>query len=508
MSSPLWLIDRSRVADGRGFCARSRYLNNHTGPHGYGIQLKGTRIPLSTGTAYHAGLAKVLEYCQDFLTSEQAVKDVHATYGQAVPNTVVRAAVQDAQLQYGLTVAARGFAYMADQPAVAETLREQNYLIEGLIWAWVLEVLPEVLSRGRVVEVEHDETFVFGCTCGLSDGVGSQADHEARECQGIGLMCKPDFLLETWATQELEYHEFKGTGSDGPAFRDKWEVMIQMFAATLDAERRRGKSVGAIYVHGLLKGRRGQEYNPESGKYDVGPDRQSSVLVYGYRKPAVPPMEAEEWAAQYSWQELDEKSGQVVNRRLGKVWKKAGVWDLPEQLLTPELQSRAEWWAKWIPAEVRRKQLVVLGPFSRQAIMVPHFLEECVGEEGRWRQGLWDLYERGQQIIHEAYANGSGVLPEDLDQMNAWWEVVWPDPRFQSLLDRLFPRSYECRRYGEKSSCQFENICFGREGWAAPLGSGKYILRRPHHQPELDQAIARGCLLPDEGTAASGEEIE
>jgi hypothetical protein len=40
-------------------------------------------------------------------------------------------------------------------------------------------------------------------------------------------------------------------------------------------------------------------------------------------------------------------------------------------------------------------------------------------------------------------------------------------------------------------------LCFKQEGWNDPLGSGKYRLRRPHHQPELDAAVERG-LLPEQ----------
>ena len=58
--STLWYVDRSRIVDGRGFCNRARYLGYHSGPSGYGIQMKGTRVPLMTGIASHDGLAVVL----------------------------------------------------------------------------------------------------------------------------------------------------------------------------------------------------------------------------------------------------------------------------------------------------------------------------------------------------------------------------------------------------------------------------------------------------------------
>lgn len=501
MSSPLWLIDRSRVVDGRGFCQRARALGYHLGANGYGIALKATKLPLMTGIATHDGFAPILEWCRDhdaeILAALQAPVPVDQQTGvedlQLVPDEVIRAAVKHAQATYWKVVEQRGFAYLAEDEAVQSVTREQNYLIEGLIWAWCLEVLPEVLRRGRILEVEHDDSYVIDCTCGLGDGIGTKDDHEARDCQGTALMCRPDFLLDTRVTHELEYHEFKTTSMDSITFRDKWEVMVQMFAATLDAERRHGRHVASIYVHGLVKGKREGEYNPDTGKRD-GAYRQNSPFCYGYRKPANPPMEAEQWTAQYEYfDEYEQKT-----KRLGKAWRKTGVWEM-DAALVPAGVSRGEFWAKWMPSEARRKQLVVLGPFSRQTQMVEHFVEECKGEEARWREGLWELYGCAEQLLRDAIEQG------DRPDAVGYWSTVWPNPEYQALLDRTFPRSYECRRYGGRNRCQFEDPCLKREGWADPVGSGRYIERRPHHKDELEQAIARGLLLAEEGLA---EDVE
>lgn len=501
MSDTIWLIDRSRVSDGREFCERSRLLNYHVGPNGYGITLKGTKLPLMTGIAGHDGLAPILEWARDHAAEiQQALRLPEAqTTTDAiliVPAPVVRQAVKAAQDRYWKVVAARGFAYLDENLETKQVTQEQCFLIEGLIWAWTLEVLPEVLRRGRILEVEHDDTYVFGCTCQLGDGIGTKNDHEARECQGIGLQCKPDFLLLTYHTEELEYHEFKTTSLDGSLFRDKWEVQIQTFSAILDAERRHGKQVQSVYIHGLVKGRREGEYNADTGKRD-GAYKQQSVFCYGYRKAANPPMEQEQWAATYEY--FDAYEGKT--KRLGKAWKKVPLWELPQELV-PAGMSKGEYWARWIPADARRKGLVVLGPFQRQGQMVQHFLEETQGEEARWQQGLWQLYDLGQAIIAERYPEG--VPTEHAPAI--WWEVVWPDPRFQTQMNYLFPRSYACRRYGMRNRCQFESICLGHEGWANPVASGRYIDRRPHHKDELEQALRRGLLLPEDGLADDVEQ--
>ncbi len=500
--SPLVLVDRSRIVDGRGFCARARLLNYHVGPVGIGIARKATKLPLMTGIGAHEGLAPILEWCRDHDDAVQRLLEIpleQNEIGLVVPYAVVQGGIDQALRRYARLVQVRGFAHL-EQEDPQGVLREQHYLIAGLIWCWVLQVLPEILRRGRIVEVETDDTYVVGCTCGLGDGVLTRADHEERGCQGFGLMCRPDFLVETRGTHELEYHEFKTTGMDHPTFRDKWEVMIQLFAATLDAERRHQRHVQSIYVHGLIKGKRQGDRNPATGRYDYGPIRQQSILCYGYRKPANPPMEREEWAARY-----DYVDAQGQNRRLAKTYQRTGVWELPEAWI-PAGWSKAAFWAAFIGPEVRGKQLVLIGPLSRQTQMVERFTRELVGEETRWQAGLWELYDLGVSLLHEAY--GPAEIGEAIDLEALWWETVWPDQRFQDALDRLFPRSYECRRYGARNRCQFEDICLLREGWQNPVGSGRFISRRPHHRDEIEQLEERGVVLPDEGLEDEGEEVE
>jgi hypothetical protein len=75
-----------------------------------------------------------------------------------------------------------------------------------------------------------------------------------------------------------------------------------------------------------------------------------------------------------------------------------------------------------------------------------------------------------------------------------------------AALDALVPmnRGQACHSYyGEP--CSKLGLCDKLNGWEAPELLG-YIPRRPHHAPELAQAIARGLLPPDEGLAEDGEE--
>jgi hypothetical protein len=103
-----------------------------------------------------------------------------------------------------------------------------------------------------------------------------------------------------------------------------------------------------------------------------------------------------------------------------------------------------------------------------------------VGEERKWQDILWKLYEYQQ-------------------------EHAWNSPEFQNRLASLVSPSFECRRFGLRHECAFVPICFKQAGWEDPLGGGKYVPRRPHHQPEIDQAVERGLLLDE---AAESEEEE
>ena len=113
----------------------------------------------------------------------------------------------------------------------------------------------------------------------------------------------------------------------------------------------------------------------------------------------------------------------------------------------------------------------MLGPINRQDQQLKSLRTAMLAEEQRWQQILWQLYEH----------------PDDPE-----------------LLDRLVPQSWQCRPFGKEHQCEMVPICFGQIPLAQAISSGHYKPRIPHHQAELDAAIARG-LLPEQGIA---EEVE
>jgi hypothetical protein len=118
---------------------------------------------------------------------------------------------------------------------------------------------------------------------------------------------------------------------------------------------------------------------------------------------------------------------------------------------------------------------------NRQDQQLQGLLRGFLGEERRWQEVLWNLYDLQTQ--------GFG----------------WASDRYQAELDVLVPCSWACRPFGKEHQCEFVPICHRHEGWQDPLGTGRYQPRLPHHDPELHQAVARG-LLPAEAEAVEEEE--
>ena len=192
----LWYVDRSRYEAGTQHCSWDRYLSYHFGPSGYGINRKAESLPLGTGTGYHVG---------GELLGEWALQHPDAT---ALPLDVIRHAAAEARSRYEAKARASGIYGVGDPTQLDTLIGEQSSLIGGLVWCEGLEFWPWLLREYQVIAVETEETLVLDCTCGLGSRIGSAADHEARACQGICFMSRPDLL--TRSRSRLASHQYLG----------------------------------------------------------------------------------------------------------------------------------------------------------------------------------------------------------------------------------------------------------------------------------------------------------
>lgn len=463
MARGLYLVDRSRYETGVGHCARARYLQYHAGPHGYGWQRQGVGIPTTTGTLVHDPLATVLAEVQrtDTLPSDEFVyQAIHAA---------VRA--------YHGIVQSRGLTTLMEPQDLAGRVREQTLLLEGLVWTWVTAVLPTFHMEHRIVSVEVEDVTVLGCSCGLGDQMGTAAEHDTRECRGIGWMTRADIVTESRQSPgSYTYHEFKTCAEASMNWEAQWAHRVQLIAGVLGIEARLGIQVDAVMIHALIKGKFQATWVPGQGA--SGPKYQNSALVYGWRRAAIDGLLPEDWAPAYEYVDAEGK-----NRRLGKDYQRTPVDELPGHWWqTNGALSPSQYWTRWIaPTGVLAKSYRAIGPIYRQAWKLEQFVRQLIASEARWQQALWQLAD--------ADATGHG----------------WATPEFQARLDVLVPQSRgdACQSYfGD--TCPMLKLCDRYEGWERPETLG-YIPRRPHHTSELFQAVERGLLPPDVGTAEETE---
>jgi len=458
----LWLTDRSRWK-AAVTCWRKRYLGYHFGPTGYGITTRRDSLPLVTGIVVH----HILEAFARLLAKFDRLPDLVET----------RDIINDAVAGYITRVEARGYTSILGSAQTEETIKEQSTLAAGLAWALRLKFLPWLLQTYKVVTVEQERLHFLDCSCGAPPL--DQDEHIRRGCSGKALMIRTDLLAQRRSGQSLAYFEAKTTGWESAAWSEKWETDPQLAIGTLDAQQLWGAEVTETFIIGLSKGTR------QKDRYEDDPmKRQLSPLCYGFVRPSNPPIQHEDWLPSYEWIDAE---GQT--KRKSKAHRRKGVWHLPESdwptwrayaTANPEM-SPAEFWVRMLPPSVLDKVCFILGPMNRQDHQLESLMRGFAGDEARWQQALWELYEL-QAAGH-----------------------AWASDTFQHALDRIIPCSWNCRPFGREHECEFVPICHRHSGWEDPLGTGRYQPRLPHHQPELDQAVARG-LLPAEAEAVDEEE--
>lgn len=467
MALQLWLTDRSRHQTGLSHCRRDRYLSYHAGPHGYGWQQKAVGVPTTTGTLVHAPITAILS-------------EVQRT--EAIPGAVwiYQEAIRPALVEYYRIVTERGIANILDPEQLRVQTNEQLLLLEGLVWAWVTVELPTFHQERRIISVEAEEISVLGCTCGLGDELGTAEDHDARECQGIGFQQKADVISEFRQGGALAYDEIKTTSEASMNWEAQWYHQVQLMAGVLGAEQRLGKPVDQAFIHACIKGRYDATWNSDEGK-KTGPKFQNSPLVYGYRRPEIPGQLNEDWRPQTSY--VDDAG---KNRRLSRDWVRTEITQLPDSWWkgVEDCQSVSDFWVRWIaPTGALSKCIRRIGPISRSQDKLDSFKRQHVAEEGRIQQGLWALAD---------------LVAQGHD---------WGTQEFNDCLDVWFPqtRGEACQSFfGD--TCPMLKLCDKHPGWDTPELLN-YIPRRPHHQPELEQAIARGLYAPPAaGLAEEGED--
>lgn len=445
----LKLIDRSRRETGLSTCARKRWLGNSF-LNGYGIRPRVIAMPLATGATIHEGFDPILKFAMAHNRPCTSQEIIELTEQSGVWQRFIEKG-QKKLIDLGV-----------DDPSLyVQSVNEQLALGRGLVYAWSTQMLPWVMSQQRIIQVEHEEVAMVGCTCGLGDQFGTAEQHDQRGCAGFGYQCRGDFFTMPVSADSIVYHDFKSTGWLNEAWREGWRYKIQVAASGIAAERRIGKPVTHVVIHGLYKGKRQREYNTLTGKYDVGPWKQNSDLTYVHYKAANPPM----WEDVWSFSKPTGKGARTD-------WGKRASWEYPG----------GTWkFLQDMPPEILGAQCLVAGPFEVNRHLLNNYLESLVPDERRWQSIEQQLYDC---LVKDAGGD-------------------WSTQKFQSKLNELVPQSWDCYKFSKP--CEMIPICFKYAGWQDPMTAG-FQLRRPHHEPELLQMKSRGLMPPDDEEVSENDD--
>lgn len=457
----LLYVDRTRYQTGLAECMMARFLGHHY--LNSGIVLKGNSIPLTTGTSVHSPLEDICLYCK--ARREEDPELPTATLLKELEDLwIVRNAIVEAITDYTIAVDQTGLKGLTENPQdVNDIVTEQCSLVGGLVWVWVRKCLPWVLDNYEILAVEQEFELILSCSCGIGEG-GTAQDHEARFCNGVCLMTRPDLILRHRDSGILVYVEFK-TGADvmNYNYSMQYEDNVQFALGAAATERYFGEPVTELYVHALHKGKRDREYDADTREYS-GPKRQNSPFCYVFYKEAKPPMIPEDVRPTYYTKDplTGSKWGATENRG----YRKMPLWEIKWQDKEDDVPYYEHYALNKLDDADLDQFIKFIGPIPNPKFLVDRLMIEMVAEEQRWAERI-------------AY------LDDVLDSVGG--DVTHTD--YQLALSEVIPRSWKCYNYG--GWCEFQIICFQKEGWDDPLGlknklsQPRYERREPNHPIEL-----------------------
>jgi hypothetical protein len=405
-----------------------RFLQYHL--YGTGIVKRGTSIPLATGSHSHEAIEYILKYVIE---------------NEEVPSeAVVRDAVDLAIDNYEKTISETDYEVEADN-RVEHVYLEQATLVSGLVFAWASHILPGFLENFRVLAAEQEMEMILGCTCGLGP-VGTVEDHAKNDCDGVVLMSRPDIVAKDYMTEDLVYVEIKtGALIDNRTFEN--DIQFPLAAAAIEYHYEREMS--HYYIHGLIKGRRANAYNPETRDYTL-PPQQQSPLCYGWYQPPVAGLTSED---------IKFRKGKGVSPAR---YSKTPIWEMVMEN-KPEGISKSEHYVNMMDDEELGRHVGIFGPYDYPGQAVKETLEDITMVE----KTNAEVFPYVNDLVEE-----HGLGHEDV----------------QKALRAYVPRSWNCKNYNRL--CEYHSLCIKRGNWDCPLehtyADGKPVFekRTPNHPIE------------------------
>lgn len=393
-------IDRSRIEEQ---CLRKRYLQyNYLGT---GLVSTARNEDLLIGAAVHEGV--------DLL-------------------------MQGGNLDQALTVAMD--CYDEGRPWGDWLLPEQKviltndgkHLVMALIYAFERCYLPQYREQYEVLEIEEE----------INWEVGTMSD--------LHLVCmsRPDAILRDKQTRRLWHVSHKTTKRFDDLILQKLDVDIQRFAEGYAIQAKYMEPIEGTLYNYFIKGDRRKDESTNLDRYTTGLIRPYIQRI-GTGGSITPEMLSYQW----EWNRLDQSSGQVSKKRLGKGWEKCDIYR------EMDFKTYLGWLAeKWVDPG---------GDFllDSQAGMIPVYWDN--DHAWRWLIGTGKSEQRWYRTIDM-----------DGNRMNMTGLVAAED---------LPLATQQCFSYNHR--CQYFDICWRGKSPETLLGDGTLAHREPNHLQEFYEVM-------------------
>jgi hypothetical protein len=419
-----------------------------------GLTKRSASVYLSTGTFTHVGLEHIF---RQVLAKEELNIDY---------------AVELALFAYAKEIGLRGFDLEEGEDKNNEKyiIAEQCALVEAFIRAFAIRVLPDILNRFKIIDVEREEIAINSNLVmqGRIDVILEEITTNDLYIVSFKTAAQWDRrqeksnehdnqgLSETWILEhrlreenQLIDHLITHVGFEGLPFdvEPKIKAATGKYLSYIDKFRKNEKVMGVIMIY-LLKGKRYESFS-HPGRWE-----QHSPLIRAYRKLVGTTYE---YAPSLYFNNPSNKSGKG---RLGKGWEPFTVWDCEEV-------GGIKGWIERLAdpnINVGMGEDVIANSFK---IPAPYF--------------------RNQEHI-DSWVRQAKQIEQDI-QTKLLLVVNNPTVPYSNLslaekLDYTFPQRRKGCHY--PVDCEMLDICYNSEIFNDPIGSGKYQYRKPHHKVELE----------------------
>ncbi len=422
---------------------------------GKGIRPSDTSVPLTTGTAVHAGVGHLLNFLRiGAILNEERIKE----------------ACKIATDKYE-AICSEKFKGVESNYGNEYTFKEQKALTEGLVILWALVEAPELSKHYEVVEVEKEEKFV------LVPGKSLEIDTIVMEGRVDAILKNKEgknsytlYNLKTskrWTTYNRDSFAYDLQGlTESICVKKRWEREDEIKNNLLNCVEGAGlkknhadaieKCISGYGVRNLVGVRycilvKGDYKEPwESAGFKC----THSPIVRGYKRDNP---NGTDYAHSWYFDNPNNKSGKGA---LGRGWDPFNVWEKFEI---------ADWvsacWEGEVQPEAKRNLLDIVQLF--EVYRNPREIEDT----------LVQIQHQERQVIKVAkLANEIDINTEGTEGRSKWEEM-----EMDAYLAKYFPMNRGSCIY--PYACNFIPIC--HKGIKPTIDEG-WEFREPHHEGERE----------------------